>query len=190
VGVNELGRGQTIEWQGELYFIEAYSHMKKAQGRPVAQTKLRHLASGRVLFHNFTGSEPVKIVRLDERPLQFLYRSGEQFYFMDQESYDQCVLNRQELHGVENYLRDNLELTGLYYQDRLLKLELPLQVELEVTRTDPGVRGDTVSGGDKPAVLETGLELRVPLFIQQGEHILVDTRSGAYLSRVAGHSAD
>jgi len=190
VGVNELGKGQTIEWQGELYFIEAYSHMKKAKGRPVAQTKLRHLASGRVLFHNFTGAEPLKIVRLEERPLQFIYRAGEQFYFMDQGSYDQFALGRSELHGMENYLRENLELTGLYYQGRLLKLQPPLQVELEVTRTDPGVRRDTVSGGDKPAVLESGLELRVPLFIGQGEHILVDTRSGAYLSRVGGRSAD
>lgn len=190
MGVNELGRGKTIEWQGELYLIEAYSHMKKAKGRPVAQTKLRHLASGRVLLHNFTGSEQVKIVRLDERLLQFLYRAGEQFNFIDQESYDQFVLNRQELHGVENYLPENLELTGLYYQNRLLKLEPPLQVELEVTRTEPGVRGDTVGGGDKPALLETGLELRVPLFIRQGDYILVDTRSGAYLSRVVGRSAD
>lgn len=190
MGVNELGRGQTIEWQGELYFIEAYSHMKKAKGRPVAQTKLRHLASGRVLFHNFTGAEPLKIVRLEERLLQFLYRAGEQFHFMDRQSYDQFALSRPELHGVENYLPENMELTGLYYQDRLLKLEPPLQVELKVTQTEPGARGDTVSGGEKPAVLETGLELRVPLFIRQGDYILVDTRSGAYLSRVVGRSAD
>jgi elongation factor P len=183
MGVSDLGRGLTIEWEGELYLVEEYSHMKKAQRRPVAQTKLRHLKTGRILIQNFTDTDPFKIIRLEERPLQFLYRTGDLFYFMDRETYDQLSLNREQLRGVEHFLHENLELSGLFHQGEFIKVEPPLRVQLRVTRTEPGVRGDTVSGAEKPAILETGLEVRVPLFIKEGDLVVVDTRTGQYLSR-------
>jgi elongation factor P len=189
MGVSDLGRGQVIEWEGELYLIEEYSHMKKAQRRPVAQTKLRHLKSDRILLHNFTDGEPFKIIRLEERPLQFMYSAGDLFHFMDKETYDQFELSRQQLRGNDYYLRENLELAGLFYEGQFIKIEPPLHVELRVTKTEPGVRGDTVSGAEKPAILESGLEVRVPLFIKEGDLVEIDTRTGQYLSRVGGGHA-
>ena len=186
MGVSDLGRGMTIEWNGELYLIEEYSHMKKAQRRPVAQTKLRHLKTSRIFFQNFTDVDPFKIVRLDERPLQYLYSSSDVYYFMESQTYDQFSLAAEQLGELRSYLKENLELLGLFYDDRFVKVELPLSVELKVVRTDPGVRGDTVSGAEKPATLETGLEIKVPLFIKEGDVVKVDTRSGNYIERMSG----
>ena len=185
MGVSDLGRGMTIEWNGELYFIEEYSHMKKAQRRPVAQTKLRHLKTHRIFFQNFTDVDPFKIVRLEERPLQYLYASGDAFHFMETQSYDQFSLNEEQLGDLRYYLRENLEILGLFYDDRFVKVELPLSVALKVARTDPGVRGDTVAGAEKPATLETGLEIKVPLFVKEGDTVKVDTRSGSYIERLS-----
>jgi elongation factor P len=186
VGVSDLGRGMTIEWNGELYLIEEYSHMKKAQRRPVAQTKLRHLKTNRIFFQNFTDVDPFKIVRLEERPLQYLYSNGDIYYFMETQSYDQFSLRAEQLEKTRSYLKENLELTGLFHEDRFVKVELPLSVALRVARTDPGVRGDTVAGAEKPATLETGLEIKVPLFVKEGDVVKVDTRSGTYIERVSG----
>lgn len=183
MGVSDLGRGMTIEWNGELYLIEEYSHMKKAQRRPVAQTKLRHLKTNRILFQNFTDADPVKIVRLEERPLQYLYSSSGSFYFMDMNTYDQFSLTGEQLGEARWYLKENLEVVGLFYQSQFVKVELPVSVELKVVHTDPGVRGDTVAGGEKPATLETGLEVKVPLFVKEGDIIKVDTRTGSYIER-------
>ncbi len=186
MGVSDLGRGMTIEWNGELYFIEEYAHMKKAQRRPVAQTKLRHLKTNRILFQNFTDVDPVKIVRLEERPLQYLYNSSGIYYFMDMQSYDQFSLAEEQLGDVRYYLKENMELVGLFHEGQFVKIELPLSVELRVVGTDPGVRGDTVAGAEKPATLETGLEIKVPLFIKEGDVVKIDTRSGSYIERVSG----
>ncbi|OGF53852.1 MAG: elongation factor P [Candidatus Fraserbacteria bacterium RBG_16_55_9] len=185
MGVSDLGRGMTIEWNGELYLIEEYAHMKKAQRRPVAQTKLRSLKTDRIFFQNFTDVDPFKIVRLEERPLQYLYSSSEVYYFMETQTYDQFSLTADQLGDLRHYLKENIELLGLFYEDRFVKVEPPLSVKLRVVRTDPGVRGDTVSGAEKPATLETGLEIKVPLFIKEGDVVKVDTRSGHYIERMS-----
>ena len=185
MGVSDLGKGMTIEWNGELYLIEEYAHMKKAQRRPVAQTKLRHLVTNRIFFQNFTDVDPFKIVRLEERPLQYLYSSADVYYFMETQTYDQFSLAAEQLGQLRHYLKENQQLLGLFYEDRFVKVELPLSVELRVVRTDPGVRGDTVAGAEKPATLETGLEVKVPLFIKEGDVVKVDTRGGGYIERMS-----
>lgn len=182
--VSELGKGMTIEFEGELYSVEEYAHVKKAQGRPVAQTKLRHLKTGRVFTKNFMDGDPVKRASLSSRPLQYLYNSADRFYFMDQESFEQFALTGEQLGDTVRFFKENLELVGLFYQGEMVRVELPITVELKVVRTEPGVRGDTATGGEKPAILETGLEIKVPLFVKEGDTVKVDTRSGEYIARI------
>lgn len=184
MGVSDLGKGKVIEYEGELWVIEDYAHVKKAQGRPVAQCRLRHIKTGKVIPQNFFDSAPVKIVRLDERPMQYLYNSGNLYTFMDTETYDQYSLTEEQVADVKPYLKENTELSGLFYEGSFIRVDLPLTIELQVKQTDPGVRGDTVSNVMKPAVLETGLELKVPLFINAGDWVKVDTRTGQYVERV------
>lgn len=182
--VSELGKGVTIEYNGELFVIEEYSHMKKAQRRPVAQTKLRSLSTGKVFNQNFVDGDPVKIARLEERPLQYMYSSGDEYHLMDSTTYEQFSLTRTQLGEAAYYLKENLELRGLFYEGKIVRVELPITVELKVVATMPGVRGDTASGGEKPATLETGLQVKVPLFVKEGDIVKVDTRTGEYVERV------
>ncbi len=183
--VSELGKGMTIEYNGELFVIEEYSHMKKAQRRPVAQTKLRNLSTGKVFNQNFVDGDPVKIVRLEERPLQYLYSAGDEYHFIDNASYDQFALTKAQLGDAAHYLKENLELRGLFYEGKMVRVELPITVELKVVETMPGVRGDTATGGEKPAKLETGLQVKVPLFVKEGDILRVDTRTGEYVKIVS-----
>jgi len=184
MGVSDLRRGATIEYQGELYTVVDYSHMFKGRGKAVAQTKLKHLVTGRVISQTFTDADDVKVVRLEERPLRYLYTSGDHHHFMDNETYDQFSLSSKQLGGLKYYLVENMDLTGLFYEGTFVKIELPIAVELKVIETEPGVKGDTVAGGEKPATLETGLEVKVPLFVKAGDIIRVDTRDGRYIERV------
>ncbi len=184
MGVSDLGKGKVIEYEGELWIIEEYAHVKKAQGRPVAQCRLRHIKTGKVIPQNFFDSAPVKIVQLEERPMQYLYSSGNLYTFMDSETFDQYTLTEEQVTDVKPYLKENMEVSGLFYQGTFVKVELPITVELQVKQTDPGVRGDTVSNVMKPAILETGLEVKVPLFINPGDWVKIDTRTGQYVERV------
>lgn len=184
MGVSDLRRGATIEYQGQLYTVVDYSHMFKGRGKAVAQTKLKHLITGRVISQTFTDADDVKVVRLEERPLSYLYSSGDHYYFMDNETYDQFSLSVEQLDDLRYYLIENLDVTGLFYEGSLVKIELPITVELKVVETEPGVKGDTAAGGDKPARLETGLGVKVPLFVKVGDTIRVDTRDGRYIERV------
>jgi len=185
MGVSDLRRGATIEYQGELYTVVDYSHMFKGRGKAVAQTKLKHLLTGRVIPQTLTDADDFKVVRLEERPLRYLYSSGGSFHFMDSETYDQFSLTSEQVGDLSYYLIENLDLKGLFYEGRFVKIELPITVDLKVVRTEPGVKGDTQSGGEKPAVLETGLEVKVPLFVREGDVIRVDTRDGRYIERVS-----
>jgi elongation factor P len=181
--VSELARGMTILYNGELYEIIEYEHSKRGRGDPLARTKLKHLLTGRVISKVFQGAEDVEQVFLEERPIQYLYRSGNEQYFMDSESYEQFPISSEQLGESIYYLKEGMELGGLFFRGELVKIELPNFVYLRVVETPPGVRGDTASGGEKPAKLETGLEVKVPLFVNPGDLIKVDTRSGKYIER-------
>jgi len=184
MGLNDLGKGRIIRYQGELYAVQDYSHSKRGRGGAVASTKLRHLKTDKVLQKNFTESDPVEVVFLEERRLQFLYRDTQGWVFMDNETYEQMTIREEMMGEAARFLKENAEVSGFFHDGALIKVEPPNFVELEVAQTDPGVRGDTVSNTDKPAVLETGAEVRVPLFIDKGDRIKVDTRDGRYVERL------
>ncbi len=183
--MSDLRQGATIEYQGELYTVVEYTHMFKGRGKAVAQTKLKNLRTGRVVSQTLTDADAFRIVRLDERPLQYLYHAGGEYHFMDKETYEQYTLTEEQIGDLKHYLKENMDVTGLFHEGRIVKIELPITVELKVVETPPGVKGDTQSGGEKPAVLETGLEIKVPLFVKAGDVVKVDTRDGRYIERVS-----
>jgi len=184
MAVSDLGKGVTIEFNGELYSVVDYSHTFKGRGKATAATKLKNLMTGKVIPKTFTESDRFEVVRLEERKIKFLYQSGDEYVFMDNETYDQFSFTEAQVEELKGFMLDGLDMTGMLYNSQWLKVELPITVELTVVETDPGVKGDTVSGGDKPATLESGAVVRVPLFVKQGDVIKVDTRNSKYIERV------
>lgn len=183
ISVNDLRTGLTIEVEGVLYSVIEFLHVKPGKGAAFVRTKLRNLETGAVFERNFRAGERVRRAHIDTKEMQYLYSTGDEFHFMDQESYEQTTLSRELLGDATYFLKDNSSLSVQYYQGRAIGVELPTVVELKVTQTDPGVRGDTAAGGSKPATLETGLVVQVPLFVSEGETVRVDTRTKEYLSR-------
>lgn len=183
ISVNDLRTGLTIEIEGVLYTVVEFLHVKPGKGAAFVRTKLKNLESGAVLERNFRAGERVTRAHIETKEMQYLYSSGDEYFFMDQQSYEQVALGRDLLDDSILFLKDNMTIHVQFYQGRAIGVELPTFVELEVTQTDPGFKGDTATGGTKPATLETGLVVQVPLFIDQGERIRVDTRSKEYLSR-------
>lgn len=186
IGVGDLRRGLTIELDGQPYQVIEHSTHKMQQRAPVVKLKLKELRSGRSIERSYNGYD-VKLTRaeVEQRLSQYIYQDGELYYFMDTESFDQFPLTREQLGEGINYLVDQMELEVLFFKEQPIAVELPTFVELEVTDTPPGVKGDTASGATKPATLETGLAVNVPFFINIGDKVRVDTRSGQYLERAS-----
>ena len=158
--------------------------MKPGKGGAFVRTKLKHLRAGRVIDNTFRAGEKVELVDFEEKHMQFLYRD-DRYHFMDTETYDQVSLSEDDVGNARLYLKENTEVDVLYIDGAPVTIELPNFAELRITRTDPGVRGDTAQGGTKPATLETGAIVQVPLFLNEGDVVKVDTRTGEYLGRVA-----
>jgi elongation factor P len=190
VSTNDFRKGLKIELDGAPYAIVDFQHVKPGKGGAFVRTKLKHLKLGTVIDKTFRAEEKVPLVNFEEKRMQFLYRD-DRFHFMDLETYDQISLSPEEVGDARDFLKENTEVEVLYVDDAPIGIELPTFVELTVVKTDPGVRGDTASGGSKPATLETGAVVSVPLFINEGDLLKVDTRTGAYIARVAagGESA-
>jgi len=184
IDVNDLRKGVTFELDGNLFKVLEYSHNKPGRGNATIRTKVRDLRSGGVLDKTFTSGDRVRDVRLDHHLVTFLYRDGDFFHFMDSETYDQPTLNRSTLEEVADFLTEGLEAKLTFYQDEPIDIELPTAVDLKVTQADVGVKGDTATGATKTITTETGLRVQVPLFVQTGDQIRVDTRTGQYLTRV------
>ncbi len=180
---SEFRRGLKIEWEGKPYEVLEYQHSKVAKGQATVRTRLRDLITGRVLEVNFRSGETFERPDLEEKEMQYLYSEGDRYVFMDMEDYDQIYLDKDQLGDAWKFLQENIIVKVLYYKGKPIGVELPITVELRVVETEPGVRGDTVSGGSKPAKLETGAVIKVPLFINEGDVIRVDTRSGTYIER-------
>jgi elongation factor P len=182
VSTAEFRKGLRIVYDGQPYSIVDFQHVKPGKGGAFVRTKLKHLTAGRVIDNTFRAGEKVELVDFEEKHMQFLYRD-ERYHFMDTETYEQVSLSADEVGDARLYLKENVEVDVLYIEGKPAGVELPNFVELAVLQTDPGVRGDTAQGGTKPATVETGAVVQVPLFINVGERIKVDTRSGAYISR-------
>lgn len=184
MALKDLSKGSIILFQDELYVVTDYNHSKMGRGGAVAQTKLKNLKTSKTMSKSFTESDRFEKARLEERKLQFLYKDSSGWIFMDMESYDQMVLDESLMGNAAQYLKENIEVTGKFHQGSLINVEPPNFVELEVTFTEPGAKGDTVSNTNKPAQLETGAEIMVPLFINKGDLLKVDTRDGRYVERL------
>jgi elongation factor P len=178
----ELRKGIIIELDGMLYQVVDYQHVKMKR-TALARVKLRDLSAGHTTERSFQSNDKLVRAHLDSRPMQYLYNDGGLYHFMDVESFEQIEINRDRLGDVLNYLKEGFTVEVSSYKGEVVDIELPVAVELEVAATEPGFKGDTATGGSKPATLETGLTLQVPLFVNQGDVIKVDTRTGEYLER-------
>lgn len=181
---SDLRLGSTFERNGELFTVMDFQHVKQARGSAFVRTKFKNLLSGSVTEETFRPEEKLGRVRIERTDVQYLYRDGDHYIVMNLTTYDQITVSVEQLGDAARYLRENDNLGLLQYEDRILGVELPAAVELRVTRTDPGFRGDTANAGTKPATLETGLTVEVPLFVNEDEVIRVDTRTGKYMERV------
>jgi translation elongation factor P len=181
---SDFRRGLKIELEGTPYSIVEFQHVKPGKGGAFVRTKLKNLGTGRVIERTFRSGEKVDKPDLEEKSMQHLYAEGKQYYFMDLESYEQTFLTEDQLGDSKNYLQENITITALFHQGKVIGVEVPMFVELTVAKTDPGVRGDTASGGSKPATMETGAVIQVPLFINEGDKVKIDTRTGEYIERI------
>ena len=181
---NDLRTGLVLDIDGTMFFVVDFQHVKPGKGGAFVRIKLKNVVTGRVIERTFNAGEKVKDVRLDRAEMQYLYRSGDEYHFMNRETYDQMALSGKLLEEASLMIKESDVVTVLMREHDAVAIELPTFVDLKVTETAPGVKGDTVSGGGKPATLETGLVVQVPFFIGIGDVVRVDTRTKAYVSRV------
>jgi elongation factor P len=184
VSTAEFKKGLRIVFDGQPYVIVDFQHVKPGKGGAFIRTKLKHMRQGRVIDNTFRSGEKVELVDFEDKHMQFLYRD-DRYHFMDMETYEQMSLSADEVGDAREYLKENTEVDVLYIDGAPATVELPNFVELSIARTDPGVRGDTAQGGTKSATLETGAVIHVPLFLNEGDMVKIDTRTGEYLGRVA-----
>ncbi len=180
---NDLKNGMTLNLDGQLWNVIEFQHVKPGKGGAFVRTKMRSVLSGKVVEKTFNAGVKVEVASVEKRDMQFLYRDGEDFMFMDSTNYDQISISKQTVGDAVDYMLENADAIVAMHEGNSLFIELPASVELVVTYTEPGLQGDRSSGGTKPATVETGITVQVPLFIKQDEKILVDTRTGAYLGR-------
>ena len=183
ISTNQFKSGIALNMDGELYLIVEYEHVKPGKGAAFVRTKLRSLKTGNVMNRTFDAGDKFEEAFIEKKSLQFQYRGGDIFHFMDLESYEQRALDRRELGSSADFLIENLEVKGEFYEGKLVGLELPTTVDLKVAESDPGIRGDTSKSAMKLAIMETGLKIHVPLFVGPGDLIKVDTRTGEYSGR-------
>ncbi|HKZ90929.1 MAG TPA: elongation factor P [Candidatus Limnocylindrales bacterium] len=184
ISTGDLRKGIAIELDGELWQVLDYHHIKMGRGSAQVRIKLRNIKRGQTVERSFQAGEKWPRAILEKRPVQFLYRDGADFHFMENESYEQFHLTAEQLGDITDFLVEGMNLDRTTYQGETIGVELPLSVELRVVETEPGFAGDTQSGARKPATTESGLVVQVPIFVDEGDVIKVDTRTGEYLTRV------
>ncbi len=183
ISTNDLKNGMTLDLSEGLFSVVEFQHVKPGKGGAFVRTKLKNVRSGAVVERTFRADEKVEQAVVDKREMQYLYRDGEQYVFMDNTSYDQLNVDAETLGGAASFLSEGNSVVLQMYNDQVVGVDMPAAVELTVTDTEPGVRGDTVSNVTKPATLETGAVVQVPLFVNAGDRIKVDTRERRYISR-------
>ncbi|HJO79873.1 MAG TPA: elongation factor P [Acidimicrobiales bacterium] len=184
ITTNDLKNGMTLELEGTLFSVVEFQHVKPGKGHAFVRTTLKNTRTGAVIDRTFRAGEKVERAIIDKRAMQFLYRDGTDYVFMDSETYNQLAVSPETLGDASDYLVEQNTALLMMYGEDVIGVDLPASVELVIAETEPGVQGDRVSGARKPATLETGLVVSVPLFIEKGEQVKVDTRTGEYLSRV------
>jgi elongation factor P len=180
----DFRKGLKIEINGEPYVIVDFQHVKPGKGGAFVRTRLKSLVSGNVIDQTFRSGDRVDKPDLEEREMQFLYEAGGEFHFMDTQTFEQLFLTADQLGESKDYLKENLVLKALFHNKRPIGIEVPMFVELKVVQADPGVRGDTATGATKPVTLESGAVIQVPLFVEEGDTVRIDTRTRGYITRV------
>lgn len=184
ISTGDIKKGVSLELDGQLYTIVDWQHIKMGRGGAIVRIKLRNLRTGAIIEKTFDAGEKFQRAYLEHRPVQYSYNDGDAYYFMDNESYETFPLTAEQLGDARSYLLDGMRLEIVSYKDEPISVDLPVTVDLAVTYTEPGFKGDTATGGTKPATLETGLVVQVPLFIGTGDKIRVKTDTGTYVERV------
>lgn len=184
ITAGDFRKGITVEIDGQVWSIVDFLHVKPGKGAAFVRTTLKNVMTGKVLERTFNPTEKYEKAHIETREMQYLYNDGELYTFMDVETYEQLELNHSQVEEAINFIIENMNVTVRFYKGSAFSVEAPNFVELTVAHTEPGVKGDTATGGSKPAELETGYKINVPLFINEGEKIRVDTRTGEYMSRV------
>lgn len=179
----DFRNGMTLEIEGNVYQVLEFLHVKPGKGAAFVRTKLKNVIDGGVVERTFRPTETYDEAYIERKKMQYLYSDGDLYYFMDQETYDQIPVSKDTVGDSLKFVKENEEVTVISYQGNVFSIEPPLTVELLITESEPGVKGNTATGATKPAIVETGAQVMVPLFVEQGEVIKIDTRSGEYLSR-------
>ena len=183
ISSNDFRPGVTVEIDGNVWQVVDFQHVKPGKGAAFVRCKLKNLQTGAVVERTFNAGEKVPKAHVDRRRMQYLYEVDGAYTFMDNETYDQVELNLEQLGDAKNFLLENMEVSIMFFQGIVIGIDLPVAVELRVVETDPGIRGDTATGGNKPATLETGYVVKVPMFINVDDVLRIDTRTGQYIER-------
>lgn len=184
VSASDFRKGVTFEMDGNVYVIIDFQHVKPGKGAAFVRTKIKNVINGSTTERTFNPSEKFPKAHIETKEMQFLYNDGDLYYFMDLETYEQVPLNYSQVEDAIKYLKDNMNATIKFYKDQAFSVAPPNFVELQIIETEPGFKGDTATGANKPATLETGAVVTVPLFVEQGDVIRIDTRTGDYMERV------
>ncbi|MTI84172.1 MAG: elongation factor P [Firmicutes bacterium] len=184
ISTSDFRTGLTIEVDGDVFQIVDFQHVKPGKGAAFVRSKLRNVRTGSTVDKTFNPSEKIPKAHIDRRDVQYLYNDGQSYHFMDMETYDQFSMEKEELGDALKYLKENMTIQILMFQQKSIGIDLPNFVELTVVETAPGIKGDTASGGTKPATLETGYVVQVPFFMNEGDVLQIDTRTGHYIKRV------
>ncbi|CAM3123493.1 elongation factor P [Filibacter tadaridae] len=183
ISVNDFKTGLTIEFDGDIWRVIDFQHVKPGKGAAFVRSKLRNIRSGNVNEKTFRAGEKVEKAQIDNRRMQYLYANGDDHVFMDNETYEQIELSSKQIEEELKFLKENMEVHVIQFKEEILGVALPVTVTLEVTATEPGIKGDTTSGGSKPATLETGLTVQVPFFVNVGDKLIINTEESEYVSR-------
>ncbi|MCP4649926.1 MAG: elongation factor P [PVC group bacterium] len=184
ISTNQFKTGLTIEIDGDLYAISEFQHVKPGKGGAFVRTKLKNLRTKKMLDKTFRSEEKFEEAYIEEKKMQYLYRAGTTFHFMDHETYEEFSLEQEKVSDISGFLKENMDISIVFYKSEILEVKLPMFIEAKITETEPGIKGDTAKSSFKPATIETGATIQVPLFIDQNDTIKIDTRTGAYVERV------
>ena len=183
INVNDFKVGQTISYEGSIYQVLEFQHVKPGKGAAIVKAKLKNLRTGSIAEYSFGAGTKVPKAHISKQSMQFMYKTGSTYSFMNMETYEQIDLDESQIADESKYLKEGLEIFIIFYESEMLGVELPEKIDFKITKTEPAIKGNTATNATKDAIIETGLLVRVPLFIEEGEEIIVSTKDGKYVSR-------
>ena len=183
INVNDFKSGQTINYDGNLYMVLEFNHVKPGKGAAIVKAKLKNLRTGSIAEYTFNAGIKVPTAHVEKQKMQFLYSDGDTYSFMNMETYEQVELNKKQIENEVKYLKEGLEVIIIFFEGEMLGIDLPEKIDYKITKTEPAIKGNTATNATKDAIVETGMLVKVPLFIEEGEEIIISTKDGKYVSR-------